>query len=90
MDFIFQLPSTKFVHDAILVFVDRLIKMVHFAPTTGFVREWFTQTNGTPRKCPDITGRPREKGVVHEKLAGRSPNGISSQPEAILDFLTTL
>ena len=35
MDFIVQLPPTKLGHDAILVFVDRLTKMVHFAPTTG-------------------------------------------------------
>ncbi len=34
MDFIVQLPRTKRGHDAIIVFVDRLTKMVHFAPTT--------------------------------------------------------
>lgn len=34
MDFITQLPKTKSGHDAILVFVDRLTKMVHFAQTT--------------------------------------------------------
>ena len=33
MDFIIQLPATQKGHDAILVFVDRLTKMVHFAPT---------------------------------------------------------
>jgi hypothetical protein len=33
MDFITQLPVTKSGHDAIAVFVDRLTKMVHFAPT---------------------------------------------------------
>jgi hypothetical protein len=33
MDFITQLPETRRGHDAILVFVDRLTKMVHFAPT---------------------------------------------------------
>jgi hypothetical protein len=32
MDFITQLPVTKSGHDAIAVFVDRLTKMVHFAP----------------------------------------------------------
>ena len=32
---IVQLPPTKLGHDAIFVFVDRLTKMVHFAPTTG-------------------------------------------------------
>lgn len=32
MDFIVQLPPTKLGHDAIVVFVDRLTKMVHFAP----------------------------------------------------------
>jgi hypothetical protein len=33
MDFITQLPVTKTCYDAIAVFVDRLTKMVHFAPT---------------------------------------------------------
>ena len=33
MDFITQLPETRKGHDAIMVFVDRLTKMVHFAPT---------------------------------------------------------
>lgn len=33
MDFITGLPRTKADHDAILVFVDRLTKMVHLAPT---------------------------------------------------------
>ena len=33
MDFITQLPETRRGHDAILVFVDRLTKMVHFAAT---------------------------------------------------------
>lgn len=34
MDFIVQLPKTKNGFDAIVVFVDRLSKMVHFAATT--------------------------------------------------------
>ena len=34
MDLITQLPMTKLGHDAIVVFVDRMSKMVHFAPTT--------------------------------------------------------
>ena len=33
MDFITQLPINRMGHDAILVFVDRFTKMVHFAPT---------------------------------------------------------
>ena len=33
MDLITQLPKTKDGHDAIVVFVDRLSKMVHFQPT---------------------------------------------------------
>jgi hypothetical protein len=37
MDFITQLSVTKAGHDAIVVFVDRLTKMVHFAPTTTSV-----------------------------------------------------
>ena len=34
MDLIVQLPKTKNAFDAIVVFVDRLSKMVHFQPTT--------------------------------------------------------
>jgi hypothetical protein len=33
MDFITQLPATKSGYDDITVFVDRLTKMFHFAPT---------------------------------------------------------
>jgi hypothetical protein len=36
-DLITQLPKTKGGHDAIVVWVDRLSKMVHFAPTTTTV-----------------------------------------------------
>ena len=37
MDYITDLPKTLRGHDTILVFVDRLSKMVHFAPTTKTV-----------------------------------------------------
>ena len=37
MDYITHLPETRRGHDAILVFVDRLSKMVHFAATTSDV-----------------------------------------------------
>ncbi len=37
MDLITQLPKTTAGHDAIVVFVDRLSKMVHFVPTTTTV-----------------------------------------------------
>jgi hypothetical protein len=37
MDFIVQLPRTGKGHDAIVVFVDRLTKMVHLAPTSTSV-----------------------------------------------------
>ena len=37
MDLITQLPRTAAGHDAIVVFVDKLSKMVHFAPTTTTV-----------------------------------------------------
>ena len=57
MDFITQLPPTKNGHTAIVVFVDRLTKMVHFCPTTDtltaegfatiFIREIFAK-HGMP------------------------------------------
>jgi hypothetical protein len=34
MDYVVQLPVTKKGHDAIVVFIDRLSKMVHLVPTT--------------------------------------------------------
>ena len=37
MDLITQLPRTAAGHDAIVVFVDKLSKMVHYAPTTTTV-----------------------------------------------------
>jgi len=37
MDFIMPLPMTRNGHDGILVIVDRLSKMTHFAPTTSDV-----------------------------------------------------
>jgi hypothetical protein len=35
MDFITDLPKTTVGHDAVCVFVDKLTKMVHIAPTTS-------------------------------------------------------
>lgn len=58
MDLITDLPVTKRGHDAVVTFVDRLTKMVHFAPTTKtagaeaiahvFVRTWYKH-HGLPR-----------------------------------------
>jgi hypothetical protein len=46
MDLITPLPTTKDGHDAVLVFVDRLSKMTHFAATT---------TRFTSRFCKEVT-----------------------------------
>jgi hypothetical protein len=58
MDLITQLPKTSSGHDAIVVFVDKLTKMVHFVPTTTevsapelaqvFMRE-VTRLHGVPK-----------------------------------------
>lgn len=58
MDLITDLPPTKHGHDAVVTFVDRLTKMVHFAPTVKtakaedianvFVRTWY-RYHGLPR-----------------------------------------
>jgi hypothetical protein len=39
MDLITHLPPTQHGHDAVVVFVDRLTKMVHFAPTKTIVSD---------------------------------------------------
>lgn len=58
MDLITDLPETKKGYDAVVTFVDRLTKIVHFAPTTKtagaekiaevFVRTWYKH-HGLPR-----------------------------------------
>lgn len=58
MDLITDLPVTKKGHDAVVTFVDRLTKMVHFAPTTKtagaeaianvFLSTWY-KYHGLPR-----------------------------------------
>jgi len=57
MDLIVKLPKTERGHDSILVFVDRLSKMVHLVPTvealsaTGFARlfrDWIIRLHRMP------------------------------------------
>jgi hypothetical protein len=58
MDLITDLPITKRGHDAVVTFVDRMTKMVHFAPTTKtvgveaiaqvFMHTWYKH-HGLPR-----------------------------------------
>ena len=59
MDLITQLPVTKSGHDAIVVFVDRLTKMVHFAPThTTVTAEQFAKL--FVREVWRLHGLPKE------------------------------
>ncbi len=72
MDFITQLPRTKAGHDCILVMVDKMTKMVHFAPTTTnctaietaklFVH-YVVRTHGCPTKILTDRG-PQFAGEV--------------------------
>lgn len=76
MDLITSLPSTSRGHDAIAVFVDKLSKMVHFAPTTsdvdaaGMARLFLDRVvclHGLPRKV--ITDRDKRfTGKLFEAL----------------------
>ena len=76
MDFITQLPRTKAGHDAILVMVDKMTKMVHFAPTTTTCTAQMTaklfvhyvvRTHGVPAKI--ITDRgPQFAGQFSEAV----------------------
>jgi hypothetical protein len=67
LDFVMELPLTPSGHDAILVIVDRLSKIVHFCPTTSdvdavgsaklFVNHWYRHY-GLPRRIvSDRDGR---------------------------------
>jgi len=66
LDLITQLPRSKLGHDAIVVFVDKLTKMVHYVPTT---------TNVTAPELSNIFIREvcRLHGVPDSILSDRDP-----------------
>jgi hypothetical protein len=70
MNFTTQLPMTKRGHDAIVVFVDMLIKMVHVAPTvttcsTRDVARLFNDTVFKHHGLPSVHGFWIEISVSH-------------------------
>lgn len=79
MDFITQLPKTKSGHDAILVFVDKLTKMVKLAPTVTqctsettaelFVRQVFRYHG-----VPNVIVSDRDTRFMHAQGVLRDSN----------------
>jgi len=70
MDFIVELPKTASGHNAIIVFVDRLSKMTHFAKTTTDV----TSQELATLFCDNVV---RLHGIPTEIISDRGPQFIS-------------
>jgi hypothetical protein len=82
MDLITQLPKSKSGYDAIVVFVDKLTKMVHYVPTT---------TNVTAPKLAKIVLREvcRLHGIPESILSDRDPRFTAHFWRALWDQLGT-
>ena len=82
MDLITQLPRSKLGNDAIVVFVDKLTKMVHYVPTT---------TNVTAPKLAKIVLREvcRLHGIPESILSDRDPRFTAHFWRALWDQLGT-
>ena len=92
MDLIVKLPKTERGHNSMLVFVDRLSKMVHLVPTvealsaTGFARlfrDWIIRLHEMPDSVLSDRG-PQFNNLFWEqvnKLTGMTRS--SSEEEAV-------
>ena len=82
MDLITQLPKSRAGNDAIVVFVDKLTKMVHYVPTT---------TNVTAPKLAKIVLREvcRLHGIPESILSDRDPRFTAHFWRALWDQLGT-
>jgi len=82
MDLITQLPKSRTGHDAIVVFVDKLTKMVHYVATT---------TNVTAPKLAQIVLREvcRLHGIPESILSDRDPRFTAHFWRALWDQLGT-
>jgi hypothetical protein len=82
MDFVTGLPMTPRLHDAIVVFVDRLTKMVHLVPTTTTV-----DAVGTARLYIDHVWK--HHGVPQNLVTDRGSVFISHFWTALLQIIGT-
>jgi hypothetical protein len=82
MDFIMELPLTKNGHTAILVFVDRLTKMVHLVPTTTDV-----SAEGTAKLYVDNVFR--HHGLQDEFVSDRDVRFTSRFWQQVLSLVGT-
>jgi hypothetical protein len=82
MDLITQLPRSKLGNDAIVVFVDKLTKMVHYIPTT---------TNVTAPKLAKIVLKDvcRIHGIPESILSDRDPRFTANFWRSLWDQLGT-
>jgi len=82
MDLIVALPTSKSGHDAIVVFVDKLTKMVHYAPC---------KTNITAPQLAEVAMREviRLHGVPESLLSDRDPRFTAHFWRALWDQLGT-
>jgi hypothetical protein len=71
MDLITQLPKTRSGHDAIVVFVDKLSKMVHYAPTK-------TQVTAPELASLFVKEVVRHHGVPESIISDRDPRFTSN------------
>jgi len=83
MDFVMGLPETKNNYTAILVFVDRLTKMVHLVPTTD--------TAGCHGHCPLVhtMGVLACMGFPKSIVADRDPRFTVNYGRSLMENLQT-
>lgn len=82
LDFVTGLPRTTREHDSIIVFVDRLTKMVHLAPTTTTVT-----ARGTARLLFDNVFK--HHGMPAALISDRDARFVSSLWHSLMSLLGT-